>query len=382
MAAHNLLSWDEIVERGKQHNKTVICEVEKRGYVRRFSVICHICGSKLILRLDSLHQCLKCANNNRTFNNIDFIFKANIVHPKKYDYSLVEYVNSYTKIKIICKKCNSIFLQKPCGHLRGKGCLNCANNNKSYNNMDFIRKAEIKHPGKYDYSLVKYIGSKTKVKIICKKCNNIFEQIASTHLDGRGCTKCANDKQSSNNEDFISKANIVHPGKYDYSLVEYINAKTKVKIICKKCNSVFLQLPHSHFSGRGCPKCNESKGENRVAKYLSENNISFIPQKTFKTLRDINPLFPDFYLDDLILLIEYDGHGHYIPCFGSTPEEKQKNLEDTQRRDKVKNEWAKANNIPLLRIPYWDYDRIEELIEAFILQHTRKKETKQLVLEM
>jgi len=447
MAAHNLLSWDEIVERGKQHNKTVICEVEKRGYVRRFSVICHICGSKLILRLDSLHQCLKCANNNRTFNNIDFIFKANIVHPKKYDYSLVEYVNSYTKIKIICKKCNSIFLQKPCGHLRGKGCLNCANNNKSYNNMDFIRKAEIKHPGKYDYSLVKYIGSKTKVKIICKKCNNIFEQIASTHLDGRGCTKCANDKQSSNNEDFISKANIVHPGKYDYSLVEYINAKTKVKIICKKCNlvflqlphshlsgrgcrrckiriepynsedfifkanivhpgkydyslveyinaktkvkiickkcnSVFLQLPHSHLSGRGCPKCNESKGENRVAKYLSENNISFIPQKTFKTLRDINPLFPDFYLDDLILLIEYDGHGHYIPCFGSTPEEKQKNLEDTQRRDKVKNEWAKANNIPLLRIPYWDYDRIEELIEAFILQHTRKKETKQLVLEM
>ena len=201
-------------------------------------------------------------------------------------------------------------------------------------------------------------------------------------MDGRGCTKCANDKQSSNNEDFISKANIVHPGKYDYSLVEYINAKTKVKIICKKCNSVFLQLPHSHFSGRGCPKCNESKGENRVAKYLSENNISFIPQKTFKTLRDINPLFPDFYLDDLILLIEYDGHGHYIPCFGSTPEEKQKHLEDTQRRDKVKNEWAKANNIPLLRIPYWDYDRIEELIEAFILQHTRKKETKQLVLEM
>ena len=50
--------------------------------------------------------------------------------------------------------------------------------------------------------------------------------------------------------------------------------------------------------------------------------------------------------------------------------------------DKIKNEWARKNNIPLLRIPYWDYDRIEELIEAFILQHTRKKETKQLVLEM
>ena len=376
------LSWDEICERGKQHNKTVICEVEKRGYVRRFSAICHICGSKLILRLDSLHQCLKCSNNNRTFNNIDFIFKANIVHPKKYDYSLVEYINSHTKIKIICKTCNSIFLQKPCGHLLGKGCLKCANNNKSYNNMDFIRKAEIKHPGKYDYSLVEYIGSKTKVKIICKKCNNIFEQIASTHLDGRGCTKCANDKQSSNNEDFIFKANIVHPGKYDYSLVEYINAKTKVKIICNSCNKIFEQTPDAHLKGQGCPRCNESKGEIRVAEYLSEKNIRFIPQKTFQTLRDIRPLKCDFYLEDLNLLVEYDGEYHYKLVRGSTSELKQKNLEGCQRRDKIKDEWAKANNIPLLRIPYWDYDRIEELIDAFILQHTRKKEVKQLVLEM
>jgi len=338
MAAHNALSWDRIVEKGKQHNKTVICEVEKRGNVRFFSVICDICGSKLIVRLDSLHQCLKCANNNRTFTNIDFILKANKVHLEKYDYSLVEYVNSYTKIKIICKTCNSIFLQKPCGHLLGKGCLKCANNNKSYNNMDFIRKAEIKHPGKYDYSLVEYIGSKTKVKIICKTCNNIFEQIAGTHLDGRGCTKCANDKQSSNNEDFIFKANTVHPGKYDYSLLEYTNAKTKVKILCNKCNNIFEQMPTAHLMGRGCPRCFESKGEIKVAKYLTENNISFIPQKTFKTLRDKRHFKLDFYLDNFNLLIEYDGEFHYKAIRGSTPEIKQKNLELQQRRDKIKNE--------------------------------------------
>jgi hypothetical protein len=87
-------------------------------------------------------------------------------------------------------------------------------------------------------------------------------------------------------------------------------------------------------------------------------------------------------LSELNLFIEYDGEGHYFPCFGYIPENKQKNLEDCQRRDKIKDEWAKANNIPLLRIPYWDYDRIEELIDAFILEHTRKKEVKQLVLDM
>ena len=91
--------------------------------------------------------------------------------------------------------------------------------------------------------------------------------------------------------------------------------------------------------------------------------------------------YPPLY-EDLNLLVEYDGEYHYKLVRGSTPELKQKRLELQQRRDKVKNEWAKANNIPLLRIPYWDFDRIEELIDAFILQHTRKKEVKQLVLEM
>ena len=91
---------------------------------------------------------------------------------------------------------------------------------------------------------------------------------------------------------------------------------------------------------------------------------------------------PDFYLEHFNLLIEYDGEFHYKALIGSTPEIKQKNLEIQQKRDKIKTEWAKANNIPLLRIPYWDFDRIEELIEAFILQHTKNKEVKQLVLEM
>ena len=143
-----------------------------------------------------------------------------------------------------------------------------------------------------------------------------------------------------------------------------------------------MQSPAHHLRGSGCPKCNESKGEIKVARYLSEKNIKFIPQKTFQTLRDIGLLKCDFYLEDLNLLIEYDGAFHYTATRGSTIENKQKNLKAQQRRDKIKDEWAKANNIPLLRIPYWDYDRIEELIDAFILQHTRKKEVKQLVLEM
>ena len=52
--------------------------------------------------------------------------------------------------------------------------------------------------------------------------------------------------------DFIEKANLVHNNKYDYSLVNYINNKTKIKIICK-LHGIFEQTPDSHLRGRGCP---------------------------------------------------------------------------------------------------------------------------------
>ena len=53
---------------------------------------------------------------------------------------------------------------------------------------------------------------------------------------------------------FIEKCNNIHNSIYDYSLVEYINAKTKVKIICR-IHGVFEQEADAHIRGRGCSKC-------------------------------------------------------------------------------------------------------------------------------
>lgn len=60
--------------------------------------------------------------------------------------------------------------------------------------------------------------------------------------------------KSANTENFINKAKKVHNNKYDYSLVEYINAKEKIIITCS-LHSNFLQSPNKHLVGRGCPKC-------------------------------------------------------------------------------------------------------------------------------
>ena len=64
-----------------------------------------------------------------------------------------------------------------------------------------------------------------------------------------------------NNNGFISDARCVHGDKYDYSKVEYINANTKVCIICPE-HGEFWQTPHSHLNGRGCPLCAKEHSTN------------------------------------------------------------------------------------------------------------------------
>ena len=57
------------------------------------------------------------------------------------------------------------------------------------------------------------------------------------------------------NEQFIKDARKVHGNRYDYSMVEYVNAKTNVMITCT-IHGDFPQTPASHINGHdGCRKC-------------------------------------------------------------------------------------------------------------------------------
>lgn len=62
---------------------------------------------------------------------------------------------------------------------------------------------------------------------------------------------------------FIKKAKEIHGDKYDYSLVDYVNAKTKIEIICP-VHGKFTQIPYNHLSGKGCKECgHKENGKNR-----------------------------------------------------------------------------------------------------------------------
>ena len=184
-----------------------------------------------------------------------FIEKAKLVHGDRYNYTLVEYKNTATKVKIICSV-HGIFEQRPNDHLNGKGCPECSKEASAKKRQkateQFIEKAKKIHCDKYDYSLVNYQGNKIKVKIICP-VHGIFEQKPNDHLNGKGCKFCAGNTIKAT-EQFIKEAKRIHGDKYNYNIAKYVNDRTKLKIICP-VHGEFEQSPNNHLSGKGCRFC-------------------------------------------------------------------------------------------------------------------------------
>lgn len=316
----------------------------------------------------SPQNCPYCSKSKKS-NTEEFIQKSKKIHGDKYDYNESIYVNCKDKIKIYCKEHNQYFYQNANNHLQGQGCPcgkieKISKSNTKYNKNDFIQMAVKKHKNKFDYSISEYVDLKTLIKIRCIKHNFIFEQNPDSHLRSvHCCPKCVleDNKRTTKytTKEFIKKSIKIHGEKYNYDLVEYINSDIKVKIICP-VHGIFEQLPRSHVNVKcGCPHCKNSQGEKLVEKILIKNNIKFDRQKTFKECKKIRMLPFDFYLPIHNILIEYSGFQHYefFKFFHKTKKEFLKRI----KRDQIKWQFAKDNNIKLLEIPYWEKN-VEKII--------------------
>lgn len=135
--------------------------------------------------------------------------------------------------------------------------------------------------------------------------------------------------------------------------------------LCKcDCGGETVTSAHSLKIGKsnscGCVK---SLGEMKINKILQASCVSFIRQYSFSELISDKgiPLKFDFAIFDnntLICVIEYQGEQHYL-CRdqGWNNEENHKRL---VKSDNLKKEYCKKNNIKLIEIPYWDFDKINE----------------------
>jgi Zn finger protein HypA/HybF involved in hydrogenase expression len=217
----------------------------------------------------------------------------------------------------------------------------------------------LKHKGLYDYSKVIYINNSVKVEIICPY-HGSFQQTPASHMQGKGCPECKGEKIGNclrlTQQEWIDRAKRKHGDLYVYSQIIYSGAFHKIEIVCKRHGS-FWQTPHNHLSGKGCPKCNRSKGEIAVENWLGEKSIIYVSQMMFDGCRSQRNrmLKFDFYIPDYNILIEVDGVQHYQEGVGRWLREHKTSAKEYERikeNDEIKTLYASRNKMRLIRIPY------------------------------
>jgi len=287
--------------------------------------------------------------------------------------------STYVKLKMLCS-CGNEFWKDFNNFKAGqKRCNICAVENmklkQKTTHQDFCKKVFEKHEDEY-IVLGKYINAKTKILIRhnSEKCNYYEWGIIPDNFLGKNvkCPKCSHPSSKKTNEEFKQEVFSLLGDEYTV-LGDYIGKDDNIEIFHKTCNRSFSMSPHNFLSGQRCTICNESTGERRIRKYLENKNISFLPQKDFSNLKGVggNPLkfdfaiFNDILKTDLNFLLEYDGEFHYIliKYKNETRKVAEKRFEKQKYHDKRKNEYCKNNNIKLIRIPYWEFDNIEEILD-------------------
>ena len=233
-------------------------DYSKVEYVNTHQEVCIICPEHGEFMQEPANHlsgrgCPKCADINRIKSKRvpfeEFFEKAREVHGDKYTYLKDTYLGTRAKMTIVCP-IHGNFEQSPSRHILGAGCPKCAG--KGLTTNEYVEKAKVVHGDKYDYSKIEYLGSSTKICVVCPEHGEFMTRPVN-FLRGHGCPKCAG-REIFSTEDFIKKAKEIHCDKYDYSKVKYVNNATRVCIICPE-HGEFMQTPANHLKGNGCPKC-------------------------------------------------------------------------------------------------------------------------------
>ena len=271
--------------------------------------------------------------------------------------------NHYTLKHLVC---GYEFKVKLSNFKRSYNCPKCIG--MIFNKTTDYFKEEIKDFLGDDYVLLsEYKNCHAKVKMLHLVCNKEYEVTPTRILSGDKCPHCSHNKQK-NTEIFSKEINEKFNGLYEVK-GEYINNKTKVKILCNDCKNIFEAAPNMMlFHNNGCPYCfrfKKSKKVKFINDYLTLNNINFLNEKTFKNCKDKNLLPFDFYLEDYNCLIEFDGIQHFNS--GKSFNKDLDSFNKTHKHDLIKNNYCKDNNINLIRIPYkMKENEIKELLSIII----------------
>lgn len=319
--------------------------------------------------------------NKKTTEWNTSLIKSKIFEMYENEYTLLsEYIsfNEYITVRHNSSKCsNHVWKITPANFIHAKKKCSACNGNKLKTTKKF--KEEVFALCGNEYTVLgEYTNAKNNILMRhnSKFCDNFIEEIKPDSFLSKGirCSKCSKrflySSVRKTQKEFEREVFDIVGTEY-LVLSEYVNTKTKIKMVHNKhgCNHVYYVSPH-HFlyNNRRCPKCNESKGEERVSSILDQKKLLYIREYKFGNLRNKKQLQFDFAVfnekKEPLFLIEYDGKQHFEPVqFGGIAIiEAKENLEKQIKNDLLKDSYCKENNIDLLRIPYWEFENIENKI--------------------
>lgn len=306
-------------------------------------------------------------NNKFTLNNI-----KNYLILNNSDLKLLstEYLGNNHKLLFQCKYSHKF--ERSLSDLQNDYGLNCIHcNGKTYRNTDtYIN--EVFSLVANEYSILGNFKN-VDTNILTKHNTCGYEWNITPYLFinlGIRCPKCSVAKKRTKEEANLVLKNLTN-GEYEI-IGEYKGVNYKTEVIHHNCgyiwNPTFNNLTHKTNPTR-CPICKpKSKGENLIQRYLILKNVEFIKECRFDDCRNKKPLPFDFYLPKHNMIIEFDGRQHYsVSQFGGISiEVAKKEFNNTQINDNIKNNYCERNNIKLVRIPYWELNKISHILDEII----------------
>lgn len=374
---YKIITHEEAIKKMREINPNYTILSEFKGWRESVTRKCNICGdirtvkARTIIEKNhgKLRACPVCAAKERAEKyrktHKQFIEELKSINPNIG--ILTEYTVNDKKVKCKCLIDGFEWDATPHSLLGGHGCPECYRKRENRRtNEEFVSELKAKHPN--IIPLEQFTLASKNIMLKCSICGYEWQTSPNVLLNREysGCPKCINHAPVSEEEmiDRLSKCN---------PYVKYIDGYNGIlphaNFECLKCGHKWSTSTNSVLHGRGCPKCNISHGEKEIIRILNSLKIDYKFQYKFDDCKNNRCLPFDFFIPSKNLCIEYDGIQHFTPVrFSkkSTEEEIKNSFESLKMRDEIKNAYCKDNDINLIRIPYTEYNNIENILNKYI----------------
>ena len=309
-----------------------------------------------------------------------------------------KYINAITDITFLHNTCGQTYESKPRNFTSGNRCPYCNRRSYPYTIEELQEISDLKYK---DIKIISYDASNRIIeykclicetvkksdltnfkkgldflerKICCKKQQLIKDKLHNKLMNifnKRLKEKQKEESKQAKVKELINKVYEIHGDEIVIIECESTNRQYPLIAKCNKCGDLFISKFKYLLDGKSCPNCKISKGERKVKLYLDRHSINYIREYSFKDdleyIKNLRFDFAIFKNNTLSCLIEYDGEQHFNSSvtFGSS-KNNEIEFQETVDRDNKKNEYCKQINIPLLRIPYTDFNNVESILDKFL----------------